>query len=341
VLFDPLHRRLERWCPRLGETTRRQIAGIAATLLLILAIVIPIGVLLLGIFGPQVIWDLATVLFARGEAAATAHQSIVDHLMGQIDSVRKMYPSLSLDREAIQQWLGTVLTQASDFRSYFLDWLFTGGGGLLITTVLAFLLLPNFYAQGGRGVLFLLHYTPLSKDQCQRLGTRHRQIVLRLLNDSVATALVRGMSMGLIIWLCTDLNLWLVAMVGSFISLVPVIGQAMVWLPLVALQWSIGNELPAIILGFGCLLANMLITWARRRVGRKIDDESDWLGFILFLGLVGGILTYGVKGFVIGPLIVVLTVLLARYFLPLYGIGGGEGIDASDVDEAEGDSSGR
>jgi predicted PurR-regulated permease PerM len=315
VLFEPLSRRLRRWLPRANEAVRQQAAGLLSTLVLLILVLAPVILLLLGTVGTAVLGD-AIAMIVRQDAAAG--QRITDHLVRAVASLAALYPSLGLEPEAFRPTLADLLRQAGDFRSSFLAFLFAGFDSLLVTTVLAFLLLTNGYIVGGRLVHLLLRHTPLSADQCRQLALRHRQIVLRLLNDSLGTALVRGTAMGLVVGIGTGLPVVLVALAGTFLCLVPIIGHVMVWLPLVALQWSAGAWGTALALGFGCLFANLFISWARRRLGRRIDDESDWLGLMLFLGLIGGVLGYGVTGLVIGPLVAVLTVLLARHLLPLY-----------------------
>ena len=38
----------------------------------------------------------------------------------------------------------------------------------------------------------------------------------------------------------------------------------------------------------------------------RLHEQGAWLSFMLFLGIIGGLLSYGPQGFVIGPMAVVL-----------------------------------
>ena len=48
-------------------------------------------------------------------------------------------------------------------------------------------------------------------------------------------------------------------------------------------------------------------------MGRRLHEQGAWMSFLLFLGIIGGILGYGAQGFVIGPMAVVLAYGLVRF----------------------------
>ena len=55
-----------------------------------------------------------------------------------------------------------------------------------------------------------------------------------------------------------------------------------------------------------------------KRISGQLARTTDWMGFLPFLGVVGGLLTYGPKGLIIGPFAVVLVFTVGRAWLPLY-----------------------
>jgi hypothetical protein len=44
-----------------------------------------------------------------------------------------------------------------------------------------------------------------------------------------------------------------------------------------------------------------LVGWLFRRVAARLGTDQVWLEFLVFLGLVGGILAHGAAGVVFGP----------------------------------------
>jgi predicted PurR-regulated permease PerM len=87
----------------------------------------------------------------------------------------------------------------------------------------------------------------------------------------------------------------------------------MVWLPISSIIWTRGEPTIAISVALLSILLNYLISRARAGMGRRLHEQGAWLSFMLFLGIIGGILAYGPQGFVIGPMAVVLAYGLVRF----------------------------
>jgi len=317
-LFEPFERGVARFLPGLGEAGRRHVAGILSTAVLAACILAPVVLVLLAAVGSFGEIRDGVLAVASGDREGTA--ALVDALVRRARESRVL-DLLPFSGDDLRGWLLALLGEARNFGPAFVDFLFRGTGGLLASLVLALLICSTFYARGGRMVEFLLHYTPLEDRAIAALGDRHRRIVRRLMGDVLAVSLIRGAAIGLAVWLCAGFNPVFVALVAAFFGLVPVIGAGLVWIPLAMVEWGAGERWSVAALVGACLAVHVLVSRIRRRFVSRDVEGSEWLGFVVFLGLVGGILAYGPKGLVIGPMIVVLAVLLMRYFLPLYGIG--------------------
>ena len=91
------------------------------------------------------------------------------------------------------------------------------------------------------------------------------------------------------------------------------LGSAMVWLPLSSLVWTRGDPATALLMAGLSLFFNYLISRIRASMGRRLHEQGAWLSFMLFLGIIGGILSYGPQGFIIGPMAVILAYGLVRF----------------------------
>jgi predicted PurR-regulated permease PerM len=332
VLFEPMDARIGRWFPKLAESTRRQLAGIVATVLLALLLISPILALILNTVGSlEGAIDLTIGLLQRDRERMAA---LFDAVESQTTQLKALYPGMPVTPEQISEWLESLLVEATDFGPAFLGFLFRGTGSLFGQLVLCLVILPTAFARGGQAARFLLHFTPLDDRRIQALSDKHRAIVLRLLNETVVNALANGVVLGLLGWFFTGLPFLLITLFATFLSLVPIIGTTMVWLPLVVLLWSQQQTVAAISLAVLAVAATYGLGWLHSRISRRIDDSGSWLGFLLFIGLVGGLLAYGLRGFVIGPMVVVLAILVFGHLLPYYGVGDEEVVD----DSADGDT---
>jgi predicted PurR-regulated permease PerM len=320
VLYQPVLLALTRLTPRLPDTVKRKIAGIIATVLLVAMMVFPF-LLMMGSMGATV--DLVFGLAAGNTVHLDRLESLVHEQVVRID---QLFPALGLNQSAISERVRELVAEAMDFGPAFLSFLFAGTGAVA-HLALALISLSFFYSEGPRLTVALLRYSPLDHDQQQRLVQRHRHVVYRLLHDTVGIALVKGMVLAGIAW-SVDLVLGTgklpflpVMLIASVLTLLPVVGMTMVWLPLAGLLWSLDHRVGAVLLGATSFTAHLSLEWLRNRLGSRIDERDAWTGFLLFLGLLGGLLSYGLKGLVIGPMAVVLVSTTMSFWLPLYGLG--------------------
>ena len=104
-------------------------------------------------------------------------------------------------------------------------------------------------------------------------------------------------------------------------------GITIVWLPLAALLWGTGHQALAVLLAVVSVAAIIGLDVLRDRLTQNLEDRGAWMGFLLFLGLLGGLLGFGLKGLVIGPVAVVLGYSLTTSWLPVYGVGDDQDLD--------------
>jgi len=333
--------RLPRWMrfetPRtLSDGMSRQIAGITATVLVAIVLLTPVIVVLLtSARNLGEVADLLVGIVTRNEVQLTR---LVELIKGQVEEIHTIYPRLELSADGIATWIREMLGEATDVTSAS-TWFSVVVRGLsgAAQMALAIISLAFFFVQGPTLARTLLHYSPLREAQQAALLTHHRKTVLRLLSDTVASAVVKGLVLGGIVW-GIDQVFWNgifpflpIAAVAGVITLLPLVGVTIVWLPIATLM-APTQPVGAAVLGISCWTANFAIERVRAWIGRRIDDRSSWRSFLLFLGLVGGLLSFGLKGLLIGPMAVVLVSTVCSAWLPLYG---GSSGDPTTADPAE------
>lgn len=321
VLCEPLNGWIAARWPSLHADMRHRIAGIAATVLLLLIALAPLIVAVVSqadTLGDLV--DRVRGLLLRDPATI---QGIVDMVVAEVEEINAHYKRLALPAERIGEAVKEFLAASTNVNSAVLSLIFTGTG-TVAQFALSVVSLAYFNVDGPRLAGALLSYAPLTDEQRRRLVEQHRRVLLRLLTDSVATAMVKGAALGTIVW-AADKVLgagslpWLpIAIAASLITLVPLVGVTMVWLPFAGLAWSQGDWFGALVLAAACWGANWFLERTRERIGKRLHERTDWLGFLLLLGVLGGVLSYGVKGLVIGPFAVVMVITIGRAWLPLY-----------------------
>ena len=317
ALYQPLAGAVRWALPRADADWHRCLSAGAATGALLIILVSPILLLLVSsLDGIHEVWSVVIGLALREEVHVTRVAEVVAR---EVRAMQVFYPDLPLNADEVREALIAGLGRSRGGAFY--DYLFRGTGGVLAQLALGVVLIYALYAEGPGIVQRVLRVLPLAEHQRGELVRRFRHIVLRLLHDTLAMALAKGVTLGLIAWLIADYNLSVVAAVGTFIGLIPVVGQISVWLPLAGVLWQQGLPLSAIGLAAASLASCWLIDRLSLRVTKRLDSHGAWMGFVLFLGLVGGVLAFGIKGLVIGPAAVVILSVLAGFWLPLYGVG--------------------
>jgi predicted PurR-regulated permease PerM len=165
----------------------------------------------------------------------------------------------------------------------------------------------------GPGILHeLRQLSPLRPEHEEKIIEKFRAITLATLGGSLATALIHGTAGGLIFLFFGLPSPLLWGAVMAFLSLVPVVGTALVWAPLVVYYILTGAVWKGIILlvvfvGVMGTVENLVKPILIRR-GTEIDT------FWIFLSVLGGIGVFGFLGLFLGPFLVTICLVLVEIY---------------------------
>jgi predicted PurR-regulated permease PerM len=109
-------------------------------------------------------------------------------------------------------------------------------------------------------------------------------------------------------------NPLLYGIIGSFFSLIPIIGTGVVWLPAGLYMWlGEGNIVQSIVFMSLALFSYLsLENFVKPSI---LDKKLKLHPFVLFLSLLGGIQEFGIVGLVIGPVAVTTIVILWDFWI--------------------------
>ncbi|HLC66253.1 MAG TPA: AI-2E family transporter [Candidatus Nanoarchaeia archaeon] len=100
--------------------------------------------------------------------------------------------------------------------------------------------------------------------------------------------------------------------VMALFALIPMIGTAIVWVPLGAFQLLLGNTVTGIgVLLWGALITSNIDNFVQPILMRNMIGVHP---VVTILGIFSGLATFGLVGFVIGPLLLHLAVEAAKMF---------------------------
>jgi predicted PurR-regulated permease PerM len=156
----------------------------------------------------------------------------------------------------------------------------------------------------------LRDWMPLESADTDRLFRRVFDTVHATVYGTLAVAAVQGFLGGLMFWILGLPTPLLWGVVMSLLSIVPVLGSFVVWIPAAVLLLLDGDWGKAVILaawggivvgGIDNLLRPML-------VGNRLRLHT----VPAFISMIGGLTLFGAPGFILGPLAVTVTMLLVE-----------------------------
>lgn len=295
IVFMPLYRRL------LGLTKGRKNVSALITLLAIIVIVI----LPLAAISASLIKEGATVYqrINNGEfSIGTYFEQIMNALPASVHEVLTRFgvgDILSLREK---------LTQAAVQGSRFLagqavnvgqnTFQFLVGLGIMLY-VLFFLLRDGAQlARRAREVI------PLSNEHQQLLFKKFATVVRATVKGNIAVAATQGALGGLIFWLLGIQGALLWGVIMAFLSLLPAVGAALIWLP-VAIYFLVSGAVfeGVVLILFGVLVIGLVDNVLRPVLVGKDTKIPD---YVVLISTLGGLSVFGLNGFVIGPLFAAL-----------------------------------
>lgn len=274
---------------------RRSLAALVATSLLVVAVAVPIGLTLYFAVteATDAIRSLAHALSPDSYAA------IVHKLPGPL---RERAPSLASSLDTVVGWAASAAAAVPA--------VVKSTGWLLTDALLAVMTMYYLFVEGPAFVTFLRRVSPLRSDQTQALLSEFHAVAVALLRGNVVVALVHGVAAGSGYAIFGVHHVLLLALLTAMASFVPLVGTALVWVPVVAFLALTGHVGRAV----GLLIWCALVVGLSDNIVRPFVSKGQMSlpRLLVFLTLFGGLEMFGAKGLLLGPLLGSLAVTALR-----------------------------
>lgn len=296
VICYPYHERVV-----MRRLSKNKTVGALISMLLVVAVIM-LPLLLVSTFLLREAMSVYTLV------NTSSHSTFFDSLTTFESTVQKVFPEFSLE-------IGSVVENAANFFATHLLAIFAGTASTFFFLIITLITLFYFFRDGREIVAYATRLSPLGDTDDSQILKRIAVAIRSVTSGTLLIALIQGVltTIGLALFGFDRAILW--GCVAAISALVPGVGTAVVFIPAVAYLIFTGSY----------LLAGGLAVWAIFAVGLIDNVLGPYLmsrgnvlhPFATLLSVLGGIAFFGPIGFVLGPVItslfVVLTELYASY----------------------------
>ena len=141
----------------------------------------------------------------------------------------------------------------------------------------------------------------------------------------VVTAIFEGILFGLISSYY-GFNGLLLGTIYGFASLIPIIGGAVVWVPVSLYAWSYDDDNTALVIALYSVIVISIIadTFIKPMIIKYIKEDILHSSIkinelLIFFSILAGMSSYGFWGMILGPAITAFLIAITRLYIDLYG----------------------
>ncbi len=293
VTFEPVHRRLVKW------TGRQNLSALLSCLLVILTLGIPAAL---------ITWAIVheiTPTVTNLQAGVTGLLSPDSPITGPIIAWLDDHFDLEMVRRQLTEQLGSLGTSLATRTIGIV------GSVLYIIVQALFVVFVMFYLfrDGQQVRIALSNVIPLRHRQTYEIFLRTREVIGASVHGVLVISVLQGALGGLAFWTLglPSAVLWSVAMM--FLSLIPLTGAFVVWIPAAIYLAVNGAWIKALLLTlWGVLVIGLIDNFLRPRL---VGGRAKLHELFIFFAVLGGLQVFGIIGIVLGP--VVLAIALALF----------------------------
>lgn len=217
--------------------------------------------------------------------------------------VQKALNLLQVNSQEIET---TIISSARVASSWILGQILSVGAKTFSTIIKFFIMiyLLFFFIRDGEQILRKIGNTiSLGGQREKSLFDRFSLTVKAIFNGTITLAIIQGVMGGVIFWALGIENAVLWGSLMGFLSIIPAVGPSFVWIPTAIILFATGSPVTALIVIAGGVVIGVVDNLLKPvLVGRstKMPDA------VILISILGGIVTFGIAGIILGPVIAAL-----------------------------------
>jgi len=293
LVFYPLHAKI------LSRVSESENLAALITLLLCIVIAITPALFLFSSFIKQ-----GTAVYQQLESGQIKPSLWLEQIRTAFPQIDQLLQIIGLDISTLKQKLGALSVEAGKVMAG--NALSIGQNTLAWLASLGLMLYLTFFMlrDGAKLIPVLIRALPLGDERERLLMKKFVEVTRATIKGSLVVAMVQGALGGFIFWALDIPGPVLWGVVMTVLSLIPIVGASLIWLPVGLYLLATGAATDGIILiAFGAIVIGLVDNILRPILVGRDTKMPDYL---ILLSTLGGFSVFGMTGFVLGPLIAAL-----------------------------------
>ncbi len=255
------------------------------------------------------IWFLSPILI---------NQSIKFYLKSQqvdfITPLKNVFPSLFASEEFSAE-IGSILQSSTvDFTNYLassLSKIILNFPTIALQSVVAFFTFFFILRDKEKLIIYIKSLLPFSKDVEKKLFDSSKAITSSVIYGQVIIGILQGLIAGIGFFIFGVPNALFLTALSSLGGILPILGTAIIWFPVLIYALLAGNTFQAIGIGIFGIFSSTIDNIIRPFF---ISKRTNLHPLIILIGMIGGLFLFGIIGFVLGPLILAYILIILEVY---------------------------
>jgi predicted PurR-regulated permease PerM len=290
------------------KTGKRRLSSLLTCLLVLFIIVLP-TIIIIGLIANEI-----NGIYTKLVLGDHFYQN---KILGSVEAFRNsiFVKTMNLDKFLDQAQINKSIESISGGIFSLIQTIYQNVIASAIWVFVMFFTLYYFLVESKAIIKKIMYLSPLKDEYEELLTNKFHSMVRATIKGTIIVGFVQGILGGAMFAIAgvPSFVIWGVVMI--VLSMIPVLGSGLVWAPVGLIMLLTGNIWQGVfILAFGGIVISFVDNVLRPKL---VGGDTEIHPLLVFFATLGGILSFGVIGFVLGPVIMAL-------FLALWEIYGKE-----------------
>ena len=274
----------------------KNLSALLIVILLLVVIILPL-------------WFLTPVIIDQSIKVYTASQQI-----DFITPLKNFFPGLFVSEQFSAEMGSTIygfVTKATNSLMNSASKLILNFATIFLQLLVVFFVLFFVLRDKEELIKYIQSILPFSKEVEKKLFKSSKDITISVLYGQVVIGILQGIIAGIGFFIFGLPNALLLTFLAALAGIFPIIGTALVWVPVVIYLLIAGNSFPALGVAIFGLCSSLVENLVKPIF---ISKRTNMNTSLILIGMIGGLLLFGILGLILGPLIIAYLLIVLELY---------------------------